>query len=333
MKKIYLILLFFSLLAGCQPSKESPVLFAALQKVECMIEQDSFPAKYVIMYEVTSNDIGSIYQITSTDSPFVEWSLERPERVIKYKDKYICLISPMASTDISKEKLLKMTNYQNDTIGPIRNEMWYIGVSKDGKKQSLVSTHITYLTSRFYTFPKLLEYVFNGYDEVNLPRFVLGMYSLVVDTSYTPKEAFRDHIQYIEGDIYYTNPFDEYFTENKDSIHSPFFAVLNGKDTLKLNITDTIMQCLFFESMNNPIFFKSLPQQESWYKLYNLLRDSTFYFQNEKGKYIKYSIPFGDTYWLFGVKDSLGHNLYDLYKRGVKENLKNIESFDEWDSN
>lgn len=63
-----------------------------------------------------------------------------------------------------------------------------------------------------------------------------------------------------------------------------------------------IMQCLFFESMNNPIFFKSLPQQEPWYKLYNLLRDSTFYFQNEKGKYIKYSIPFGDTYWLFGVR-------------------------------
>lgn len=85
MKKIYLILLFFSLLGGCQPSKESPALFAALQKVECMIEQDSFPAKYVIMYEVTSNDIGSIYQITSTDSPFVEWSLERPERVIKCK--------------------------------------------------------------------------------------------------------------------------------------------------------------------------------------------------------------------------------------------------------
>ncbi|WP_349833675.1 Imm65 family immunity protein, partial [Bacteroides intestinalis] len=264
MKKIYLILLFFSLLGGCQPSKESPALFAALQKVECMIEQDSFPAKYVIMYEVTSNDIGSIYQITSTDSPFVEWSLERPERVIKYKDRYICLISPMASIDISKEKLLKMTNYQNDTIGPIRNGMWYIGVSKDGKKQSLVSTHTTYLTSRFYTFPKLLEYIFNDYDEVNLPRFVLGMYSLVVDTSYTPKEAFRDHIQYIEGDIYYTNPFDEYFTEDKDSIHSSFFAVLNGKDTLKLNITDTIMQCLFFESMNNPIFFKSLPQQEPW---------------------------------------------------------------------
>lgn len=229
MKKIYLILLFFSLLGGCQPSKESPALFAALQKVECMIEQDSFPAKYVIMYEVISNDIGSIYQITSTDSPFVEWSLERPERVIKYKDRYICLISPMASIDISKEKLLEMTNYQNDTIGPIRNGMWYIGVSKDGKKQLLVSTHTTYLTSRFYTFPKLLEYVFNDYDEVNLPRFVLGMYSLVVDTSYTPKEAFRDHIQYIEGDIYYTNPFDEYFTEDKDSIHSSFFCRIEWK--------------------------------------------------------------------------------------------------------
>ena len=37
------------------------------------------------MYKVASNDIGSIYQITSTDSPFMEWSLERPERVIKYK--------------------------------------------------------------------------------------------------------------------------------------------------------------------------------------------------------------------------------------------------------
>ena len=106
MRKVLLILLLISL-PGCQPGKESPARSTALREVKRLIDQDSFPAKYIIMYEEPSNDIGSIYKITPANSPFVEWSLERPEKVIKYKDRYICLMNPMESIDMPKEKLIE----------------------------------------------------------------------------------------------------------------------------------------------------------------------------------------------------------------------------------
>ena len=145
MRNVLLILLLISL-PGCQPGKESPARSTALREVKRMIDQDSFPAKYIIMYEEPSNDIGSIYMITPANSPLVEGSLERPEKVIKYKDRYICLMNPMESTDMPKEKLIEITDYPNDTTtGPVYDEIWYIGVSKNGKKHSLVSAHLSLL--------------------------------------------------------------------------------------------------------------------------------------------------------------------------------------------
>ena len=212
---INIITYFF---AGLSPGKESPARSTALREVKRLIDQDSFPAKYIIMYEEPSNDIGSIYMITPANSPLVEGSLERPEKVIKYKDRYICLMNPMESTDMPKNKLIEITDYPNDTTtGPVYDEIWYIGVSKNGKKHSLVSaTYKSYLTYRYYSFPQLLEYTFEDYDSTHLPRFILASYSLVVDTSYVPKGTFINHIQRIDGEIYYSNVLDEYFKENKD---------------------------------------------------------------------------------------------------------------------
>ena len=271
---INIITYFF---AGLSPGKESPARSTALREVKRLIDQDSFPAKYIIMYEEPSNDIGSIYMITPANSPLVEGSLERPEKVIKYKDRYICLMNPMGSIDMPKEKLIEITDYPNDTTtGPVYDEIWYIGVPKNGKKYTLVSTtYKSYFT--YYYFPQLLEYAFKDYDSTHLPRFILSSYSLVVDSSYVPKGTLYNHIQRIDGKMYYTNVLDAYFKENKDSIRKDLFAVLNGKDTLKLNVVDTITQHLFFESVNNATFFRSLTK-EPWDKLYDLLRDSTFYF-------------------------------------------------------
>ena len=303
MRKVLLILLLISL-PGCQPGKESPARSTALREVKRLIDQDSFPAKYIIMYEEPSNDIGSIYKITPANSPFVEWSLERPEKVIKYKDRYICLMNPMESIDMPKEKLIEITDYPNDTTtGPVYDEIWYIGVSKNGKKHTLVSTYRSYLTYRYYSFPQLLEYTFEDYDSTHLPRFILSSYSLVVDSSYIPKGTLYNHIQRIDGEIYYSNVLDEYFKENKDSIRKDFFAVLNGKDTLKLNIVDTITQHLFFESANNAAFFRSLAKDPLG-RLYDLLRDSTFYFCNEKGTYVRYSVPYSDFHWYFSINNA-----------------------------
>ena len=334
MRKVLLILLLISL-PGCQPGKESPARSTALREVKRLIDQDSFPAKYIIMYEEPSNDIGSIYKITPANSPFVEWSLERPEKVIKYKDRYICLMNPMESIDMPKEKLIEITDYPNDTTtGPVYDEIWYIGVSKNGKKHTLVSTYRSYLTYRYYSFPQLLEYTFEDYDSTHLPRFILASYLLVVDSSYIPKGALFNHIQRIDGEIYYTNVLDEYFKENKDSIHKDFFAVLNGKDTLKLNIVDTITQHLFFESANNAAFFRSLTK-ESWDKLYDLLRDSTFYFCAEKGTHVRHSVPYSDYYWLFSIHDNCSYKYVDeVYRRGIKQSLKDLYgSYEEWDAN
>ena len=334
MRKVLLILLLISL-PGCQPGKESPARSTALREVKRLIDQDSFPAKYIIMYEEPSNDIGSIYKITPANSPFVEWSLERPEKVIKYKDRYICLMNPMESIDMPKEKLIEITDYPNDTTtGPVYDEIWYIGVSKNGKKHTLVSTYRSYLTYRYYSFPQLLEYTFEDYDSTHLPRFILSSYSLVVDSSYIPKGTLYNHIQRIDGEIYYSNVLDEYFKENKDSIRKDFFAVLNGKDTLKLNVVDTITQHLFFESANNAAFFRSLTK-EPWDKLYDLLRDSTFYFCAEKGTHVRHSVPYSDYYWLFSIHDNCSYKYVDeLYRRGIKQSLKDLYgSYEEWDAN
>lgn len=319
---------------GCQPGKESPARSTALREVKRLIDQDSFPAKYIIMYEEPSNDIGSIYKITPANSPFVEWSLERPEKVIKYKDRYICLMNPMESIDMPKEKLIEITDYPNDTTtGPVYDEIWYIGVSKNGKKHTLVSTYRSYLTYRYYSFPQLLEYTFEDYDSTHLPRFILASYLLVVDSSYIPKGALFNHIQRIDGEIYYTNVLDEYFKENKDSIRKDFFAVLNGKDTLKLNVVDTITQHLFFESANNAAFFRSLAKNPLG-RLYDLLRDSTFYFCNEKGTYVRYSVPYSDFHWYFSINNNSYKYVDEFYRRGTKQSLKDLDgSYNEWDAN
>ena len=334
MRNVLLILLLISL-PGCQPGKESPARSTALREVKRLIDQDSFPAKYIIMYEEPSNDIGSIYKITPANSPFVEWSLERPEKVIKYKDRYICLMNPMESIDMPKEKLIEITDYPNDTTtGPVYDEIWYIGVSKNGKKHTLVSTtYKSYLTYYYYSFPQLLEYTFEDYDSTHLPRFILASYLLVVDSSYIPKGALFNHIQRIDGEIYYTNVLDEYFKENKDSIRKDFFAVLNGKDTLKLNIVDTITQHLFFESANNAAFFRSLAKDPLG-RLYDLLRDSTFYFCNEKGTYVRYSVPYSDFHWYFSINNNSYKYVDEFYRRGTKQSLKDLDgSYNEWDAN
>ncbi len=335
MRNVLLILLLISL-PGCQPGKESPARSTALREVKRLIDQDSFPAKYIIMYEEPSNDIGSIYMITPANSPLVEGSLERPEKVIKYKDRYICLMNPMESIDMPKEKLIEITDYPNDTTtGPVYDEIWYIGVSKNGKKHTLVSTtYKSYLTYYYYSFPQLLEYAFKDYDSTHLPRFILSSYSLVVDSSYVPKGTLYNHIQRIDGKMYCTNVLDAYFKENKDSIRKDFFAVLNGKDTLKLNVVDTIIQHLFFESVNNATFFRSLTK-EPWNKLYDLLRDSTFYFCAGKGTYVRHSVPYSDYYWLFSIHDNCSYKYVDeLYRRGIKQSLKDLYgSYEEWDAN
>ena len=54
MRNVLLILLLISL-PGCHRVR-SPARSTALREVKRLIDQDSFPAKYIIMYEEPSNE-------------------------------------------------------------------------------------------------------------------------------------------------------------------------------------------------------------------------------------------------------------------------------------
>ena len=108
---------------------------------------------------------------------------------------------------------------------------------------------------------------------------------------------------------------------------------MNGKDTLKLNVVDTITQHLFFESANNAAFFRSLAKNPLG-RLYDLLRDSTFYFCNEKGTYVRYSVPYSDFHWYFSINNNSYKYVDEFYRRGTKQSLKDLDgSYNEWDTN
>lgn len=322
-------------MSGCQPDKELSAYVTALQQVKDLIDQNRFTSKYVILYEVKSDDLGSIYKIRPADSPIEEGSLERPVEVIKYGGKFICFISPTAQSEISHKKLSELTSFENDDTSDsfLYKDVWYLGVSKDGRKHSLAfytEADARAFSLYTYVFPKLWEFLSEEYSEANPPRFALGQYILTVDDVDKSKESLQEHLESFRGFIYYSNSEDEYFMEEKKKSNKPFFAVLNGKDTLELVINDKSEQHLYFESVSKPLFFKVLPMKDTWHSLYDLIRDSTFYFQYTDGKYVRFPVLFGNNFWSFGVEDDDARVGYSICKEGVNEVLKDNGSFNKW---
>ena len=334
MRYCILIILFFSL-SGCQPDKEPPAYSTALQQIRDMIDKGDFSSKYVILEELISGTIGSIYRISPQNYPIVEWSLERPKKVTKHKGKFICYANLKNQTELSYKELVALTDFENDTDSTsydIHKDIWLLGVSKDGKKHTLVDykdADARAFDLYPYVFPKLWEYMFKDCNETNPPRFVLGMYSLDVDDADKSKDSLKKHLEAIRGEIYFPNSDDKYFTESKKEKNKPFFAVLNGKDTLKLVMEEIIYQHLYFESTPSPSFFESLPEDETWDRLYNLMRDSTFYFQYEAGKYEKYPLFYSNYDQYFEVRDK-SRNSYIIPLEGVIEDIMNFESYEKW---
>lgn len=334
MRYCILIILFFSL-SGCQPDKESPTYSVALQQIRDMIDKGDFSSKYVILEELISGTIGSIYKISPQNSPIVEWSLERPKKVTKYKGKFICYANLKTQTELSYKELVALTDFENDTDSTsynVREDIWLLGVSKDGKKHTLVDykdADARAFDLYPYVLPKLWEYMFKDCNGTNPPRFVLGMYSLDVDDSDKSKDSLKKHLEAIRGEIYFPNSDDKYFTESKKDKNKPFFAILNGKDTLKLVMKEIIYQHLYFESTPSPSFFEALPEDKTWNSLYNLMRDSTFYFQYQAVKYEKYPVLYCNYYQYFGVSDK-SRNCYSIPLEGVIEDIMNFESYEKW---
>lgn len=333
--RFLLIIFIFYFLSGCQSDKKSSAYSIALQQVKEMIDRQCFKSKYVILYETKSDEFGSIYEIKPSAIPFQEWSMEVPTTLIKYKGKFVCFISPTSAKEISVKELNKETDYKNDYEPDVYWESWFLGISADGEKYTLVSPEdADSRTQMFlpYVCPKMWKYLSDTYNEENPPRFILGFYQLLADGMGETENTLKNHLYGIRGELYYPNSNDIRFFETKQTGNKPFFGVLNKTDTLLLFIEDTLYQHLQFESLPNRHFFDGLPSNDTWYALYNLLRDSTFYFQYEKGRYEKYPVMFCNAYWVFGVLDSVGTHLSSFYKEGVNKDLKDLFSFERWEN-
>ncbi len=328
MRYIILILLLFSL-SGCSPDKENIILNTAICQVKDMIDQSKFNSRFIIVNELSVTDLGVIFSIMPADIPFIEGIWEPPYKVIKYKGKFICLISPMSPDVISKKVLFESTHYPlNDDFNRYE-DMWYMGVSANGKEYSIVSTDGSKLAYRYYIFPQLWKYIFRGYNEKNSPRYILGEYDLNVDQKYQTGNTIEKHIEQIRGMIYFTNPNDEYFIKKNSK---GFFATLNGKDTLKYIVEDTLLHHFWVESIPNHSFFRNFPATDTWEYLHRLLSDSTFYFQKEEKRYTREAIPV-DMNFMIDVRNSKGCIIHTFYKKGVNDRWKNnIEDFSEWNN-
>ena len=289
MRFIILGLLFS--LSGCIPDKVSTSI---IKIAESIIDGNISNQKFLLMYELTQNNKGRIYQLFYNNSPYFELTGEHPTIIHKYKDKYICIINPCTDVFISNEEINKITKNLSESNNSyiFENEMWYIAILNDGSKYSVVSTNKSNRLSGLpYHFPQLLKYMYEGFDECNIPKFIFEDYEWIVSDDYESKKTIKKHLIQMDGTIYFSNPNDIFFNVSKDE---NFIATINGNDTLKYYVSDTIHQRLFIDSISGSSFINNLPSNDTWHYLQHLIQDSTYYFQKINGHYSKTFIPYSN---------------------------------------
>lgn len=116
-------------------------------------------------------------------------------------------------------------------------------------------------------------------------QFILDGFEIVVDDKYEPEKNMNDYINNLTGTFYFSNPNDSFFNST-DS----YFATISGMDTLRYHVKDTINRHLFIDSVSCTSFFKRLSDERK--SLDEILRDSTYLFHNENGKWGKIQIPY-----------------------------------------
>ena len=102
MKFVYLLLV---LLSGCTPDKILDVLVLESQSI---INNNDSRMKYLLAYQMSNNSNGMVFQLSYNDNPCFEPTGEYPTKVIKYKDKYICVFNSWVKSSITHNDCLNV---------------------------------------------------------------------------------------------------------------------------------------------------------------------------------------------------------------------------------
>lgn len=305
MKFVYLLLV---LLSGCTPDKILDVLVLESQSI---INNNDSRMKYLLAYQMSNNSNGMVFQLSYNDNPCFEPTGEYPTKVIKYKDKYICVFNSWVKSSITYNDCFECPI---DTSAAFLwdDKIWYIGISPDGERCDIIKTFKNNkLAGLPYHFPVLLKYIYKEYSEHNIPRFIFEDYECVVDNNYESKQTMKEHFKQLSGTIYFSNPYDDCFSVPKEQ---SFFGTLNGKDTLKFFVSDTINQRLFIDSVSHSSFIDNLPSNNTWCYLQQLLEDSTYYFRRRRNVIDKTPIPYSGIPLQIYVTDTEG-NIKDVFRK------------------
>lgn len=314
MKRLIYIILSFISLYSCREHNFAPDYYTVLHEVERMIDERCFPQKYVLLYVVSSNQVGSIYEIKNGNMPFWGTLGTLPTDILRYGDTFICLMNPYHKS-LSMKEVAAFTEFNLSSVDELFEEerFYLLGVTLDGKQFTLIPGELSWRP--YYRYPSLWRYVLSGYDTTHVPRFINLGYTLQVDNRFRSVEDLSKCLKGISmGMFYYTTPINTGLLTGNNH----FFATINGEDTLKYAIYNDAVQIYWTEASVDTGFLKNLPATDTWNRLYEIIRDSTFYFEQEGNRYIKTAVPFFENTASYEVRnDSVA--IMELYSKGVRK--------------
>ena len=278
----YFVLILLLFLSGCMLNKD---LNLAIKEAKNIIDEERSDLSCILVYKVCQNENGIVYYLFYDDNPCFDPTDDYPTKIIKYKNKFICLINPTEESQISRHEAYQLTGCSDNDGTDLWNEKaWYIGFSPKKNENTKLEVNGNDRCSLLpYHYPQLLSYLFDEYNEFHIPRFIFDGYEVALEDKYEPGKNMNDYINNLTGTFYFSNPNDPFFNST-DS----YFATISGMDTLRYHVKDTINRHLFIDSVSYTSFFKRLSSEGM--SLDVVLRDSTFLFVGKKGEWVK--VPF-----------------------------------------
>lgn len=340
------------LLGGCMLPSSPPLKDIHQRAVDLLaplLDSGYIQTKFVLAQEIAFNDSNRIFMVEASDSPASEWG-ELPSIVVKYKDSYICFIyedismPEMSRTELFEQGYVPDSNFWLNEHFVI--ERWALALRKYENKQVLIKEKED-KGAFTIDYPELWPYLSGNYSEDRSLGIVMDRHDIVVDKAYASQldsldlDSLKTYIDRFIGYFYMVNPTDSAVTVSKNEINNMNFAVVNGKDTLKLipfnslpiTIKPNDYKLLRFNSESPHAFLKKLPDKDVWMSMYKLFRDSTFCFLKVNGRDTNYRTLHNDGN-VFCKMDTLtgykhpffgfGHgliynkNVYNTDERGYK---------------
>ena len=278
----YFVLILLLFLSGCMLNKD---LNLAIKEAKNIIDEERSDLSCILVYKVCQNENGIVYYLFYDDNPCFDPTDDCPTKIIKYKNKFICLIDSTEESQISRNEACQLTGCSDNDGTDLWNEKaWYIGFSPKKNEYTKLEVNGNDRCSLLpYHYPQLLSYLFDEFNEFHIPRFIFDGYEVALEDKHEPGKNMNDYINNLTGTFYFSNPNDPFFNST-DS----YFATISGMDTLRYHVKDTINRHLFIDSVSYTSFFKRLSSEGM--SLDVVLRDSTFLFDGKKGEWVK--VPF-----------------------------------------